>query len=214
MTAKDRIKILQKSIGVSADGVIGKNTLNAFARKYNKTRSQVIHFFANIHHESGGFTIVRENMSYSTPERIMQIFGVGKHSAKITLDQAKVLVKQPYKLAERVYGILNPSKAKELGNTVAGDGYNYRGGGALQCTGKADYLRYGGVELVNNPDLIGESAYYFTTAIAEFDIRKTWDLAKDLSDASIVAVRKRVNGGLNGIADVRNKINYYNNIWK
>lgn len=208
MTSKERIIYLQKTIGTVADGIIGRNTLNAFAKYYNKSITQTIHFFTQIHHESGGFSIGRENMSYSA-SRIMEIFGVGKHSAKVTVDQAKILAGQPYKLAERVYGILNPKKALELGNTNAGDGYNYRGGGALQITGKSAYKQYGGTELVENPDLVSESTYYFTTAIAEFDQRGIWALCKDLSDESLLSVTKRVNGGLNGLQDRRNKFNYY-----
>lgn len=208
MTSKERIEHLQKTIDTVADGIIGKNTLKVFSKYYNKSITETINFFTQIHHESGGFTIGRENMNYSE-SRIMEIFGVGKHSAKVTSDQAKILAGHPYKLAERVYGILNPKKAKELGNTKAGDGWLYRGGGALQITGKSAYKQYGGNELVENPDLIEDSTYYFTTALAEFDQRGIWALCKDLSDESLLAVTKRVNGGFNGLQDRRNKFNYY-----
>lgn len=208
MTSKERIQELQKLVGATPDGIIGGDTINKMSLKFGKTKIQIVHFLANIHHESGDFTIVRENMNYSE-KRIMQIFGVGKHSAKVTQDQAKVLAGQPYKLAERVYGILNPSKAKELGNIKAGDGWNYRGGGALQITGGNAYKKYGGQELYDNPDLVGESSYYFTTAIKEFDYSNIWDLAKDLSMESIKAVCKKINGGYNGLDDRINKINYY-----
>lgn len=213
MTAKDRIKELQKSVDASADGIIGRETLSKFAAKFGKTRVQVIHFFANIHHESGGFTIVRENMNYTAP-RIMQIFGIGRHSAKITVAEAGRLAGNPWELAERVYGLGNPKKAKELGNTRPGDGWKYRGGGALQITGGADYKRYGGQELYDNPDLIGDSAYYFTTAVRDFDAKNIWAKAKDLSEESIRAVCKAVNGGYNGLDDRRAKINYYASLWK
>lgn len=213
MTAKDRIKELQKSVGASADGIIGRETLAKFAAKFGKTRVQTIHFFANIHHESGGFTIVRENMNYTAP-RIMEIFGVGRHSAKVTVAEAGRLAGNPWELAERVYGLGNPKKAKELGNTRAGDGWKYRGGGALQCTGGFDYKRYGDQKLYDNPDLIGESSYYFTTAVREFDAKNIWAKAKDLSEASIRAVCRVVNGGYNGLDDRRAKINYYASLWK
>lgn len=213
MTAKDRIKELQKSVGTSADGIIGKETLSKFAAKFGKTRVQTIHFFANIHHESGGFTIVRENMNYTAP-RIMEIFGIGRHSAKITVAEAGRLAGNPWELAERVYGLGNPKKAKELGNTRPGDGWKYRGGGALQITGGADYKRYGGQELYDNPDLIRESPYYFTTAVREFDAKNIWAKVNDLSEASIRAVCKAVNGGYNGLDDRRAKINYYASLWK
>ncbi len=213
MTPKERIKVLQSTVGAAPDGIIGRETLTKFAAKFGRTRVQTIHFFANIHHESGGFSIVRENMNYTAP-RIMQIFGVGRHSAKITVAEAGRLAGNPWALAERVYGLGNPRKAAELGNTKPGDGWKYRGGGALQITGGSDYKRYGGQELYDNPDLIGESAYYFTTAVREFDAKNIWAKAKDLSEESIRAVCRAVNGGYNGLDDRRAKVNYYASLWK
>lgn len=208
MTREERIKILQRFAGAKPDGVIGRETVGKLASKLGKTKVQIVHFLANIHHESGGFTIERENMNYS-PQRIMAIFGVGKHSAKVTQAEANRLAGKPYELAERVYGLGNPSKAKELGNTKVGDGYKYRGGGALQITGGNAYKKYGGQELYDNPDLIGDSTYYFTTAIAEFNANNIWGLAKDLSENSIRAVCKKINGGYNGLDDRRAKVKYY-----
>ncbi|MGJ1366273.1 glycoside hydrolase family 19 protein [Sphingobacterium spiritivorum] len=214
MNRTERIKQLQTKVGAKADGIIGNETLSKFAAKYKKTRAQVAHFFGNIHHETY-FTVERENMNYTAP-RIMEIFGVGKHSANVTTDQAANLAGKPYALAERVYGLGNPRKARELGNTLPGDGYKYRGGGALQCTGGGDYLTYGtmlGIDLYNRPELITGEAY-FRTAIAEFDLRKIWDLATDIKEASIVAVCRKVNGGLNGLKDRREKTLYYYNLMK
>src|SRR5690606_6410654 len=101
-----------------------------------------------------------------------------------------------------------------LGNTKQGDGYKYRGGGALQCTGGGDYKKYAGQRLYDNPEMIETSEFYFTTALREFDARGIWSLAKDYSQSSILSVSKRVNGGTNGLQDRINKTNYYKGLLK
>ena len=213
MTRKERIKDLQRLIGANPDGVIGNETLRKFAERFNRTIVQTVHFFAQIHHESGGFTVGRENMNYTAP-RIMQIFGIGKHSAKVTVAEAGRLAGNPWDLAERVYGLGNPRKAKELGNIKVGDGVKYRGGGALQCTGGSDYNKYGGQRLYEKPELIETSEFYFSTALKEFDAGGIWGLAKDYSSSSILSVTKRVNGGTNGLQDRINKTAYYAKMFK
>jgi predicted chitinase len=77
-------------------------------------------------------------MSYNAP-RLLEVFGAGRHSAGITPGEAQALARRPEAIAERVYGLGNPSKARELGNTQSGDGFRYRGGGLMQTTGRANY---------------------------------------------------------------------------
>jgi putative chitinase len=79
------------------------------------------HILAQALRETGGFTILREKMNYSAP-RLFEIFGVNRHSAAITAVEAERLAFQPEAIAERVYGLGNPRKASELGNTEPGDG--------------------------------------------------------------------------------------------
>lgn len=174
------------------------------------TPLRIANFFAQILHESGGLRILRENMSYSA-SRIVEVFGVNKHSAAITSKEAPGLAKNPEALAERVYGLGNPKKAKELGNVVKGDAYMYRGGGPLQNTGgKAfkDIGDYMGVDLYHNPNLISDSRYTLYGAIWFWDKNKLNALA-DKND--IRAITRRVNGGYNGYDD---RVAYFNKVWK
>jgi putative chitinase len=69
-------------------------------------------------------------MNYSAP-RLLEIFGVNRHSAAVTAFEAEKLARKPEAIAERVYGLGNPRKARELGNTQPGDGFRFRGNGIL-----------------------------------------------------------------------------------
>lgn len=213
MTAKDRIEWLQELVGAGQDGVIGKETMSKFAAAFGRTRAQTIVWFANVIWESNNFKEDRENMKYSQGQ-IMKIFGVGRHSARVTLAESVTLQYKDYELAERVYGIGNPKKAQEFGNLKAGMGWLYRGGGALHCTGYKDYLLYGGKKLAENPGLISTKEFYFSTAIKEFDYKKIWAACKDLSFASVKAARRIVNGGENGLDEVFALVNKLDKIWK
>lgn len=114
----------------------------SYAKDKGVLRNQLAYILATIYHETGTKMLpVRENMNYSA-DRIVQVFGK-KHSAKVTPAEAQKLAYKPEALAERVYGLGNPSMAKRLGNTAKGDGWKYRGGGVDQRTGKANYIRVG-----------------------------------------------------------------------
>jgi putative chitinase len=160
----------------------------------------VAHLMAQISHENGGGTIVRENMRYRAP-RIMEIFGVGRHSAKVTEAEAARLAGRPAELAERVYGLGNPRKARELGNTQPGDGFRFRGGGDLQLTGGDAYRKFGavaGVDLAADPDQIADPEISFRVAVAEFVALRCVEPAKR---DDVRTVTRRVNGGTNGLAE-------------
>jgi putative chitinase len=91
--------------------------------------------------------------------------------------------------------------ATRLGNTQPGDGFRYRGRGPIQITGRANYEKYGdllGVDLVGNPDLAATPQYAFSTAGLFWKLNGLNELA-DVQD--FIAITKRINGGLNGLAE-------------
>lgn len=158
------------------------------------------HFLAQISHECGAGTIVRENMNY-TAQRLMQIFGVGVHSAAITSGEAAALAHHPEQIAERVYGLGNPKKAKELGNTRPGDGWKFRGNGMLQLTGGGSHKHIGditGFDLYDHPEMLEDPATSFRVAAVEF---KALNCIPAAQADNVVLVTKRVNGGKNGLAE-------------
>ena len=88
---------------------------------------------------------------------------------------------------------------KDLGNTHAGDGKRYRGRGAIQLTGRANYRKFGAlidVDLENNPVLAEEPQYSAMLAGAYWNDRKLNQFA-DKDD--IRTITKRINGGYNGL---------------
>jgi putative chitinase len=102
---------------------------------------------------------------------------------------------------ERVYGLGNPRKAHELGNTEPGDGYRYRGGGMLQTTGRSNYRRMGqkcGVDFEGHPELVLSAEHALKPALAEWSEGQL-NAAADRDD--IRAITKRINGGYNGLND-------------
>lgn len=194
------VKIIQKHVGAIQDGIIGNETLSKFRQKYGISKAMTAHFFGNIDHESGGFRIVRENMNYSAT-RLLQVF-----PRYFTKETATQYANKPEAIGNRVYG-------GRMGN-APDEGYKFRGRGFLQLTGKNNYRAFGeyiGVDLIDNPDLAATD-YPLESAIFFFQSNKLFSLVDDISKLSIQKVRRRVNGGLNGINDVRNKVHKYYNL--
>ncbi len=164
------------------------------------TPLRMAHFLAQALHETGCFTVLRENMSYSAP-RLLQIFGVGNHSAAITPAEAIALAHRPADIAERVYGQGNRHKAEELGNTKEGDGFRYRGNGILQMTGRGAHHDIGlecEVDFENNPEAATAPEHALKPALQEWT-RKGLNSFADLNNIRTITLR--INGGYNGITE-------------
>ena len=174
------------------------------------TPIRIAHFLAQVLHECGGGTVLFENTRYKTESRLLQIFGVGHHSAAIRPAEVPGLLNNAEALAERVYGLGNPKKAKELGNTRSGDGYRYRGGGLLQTTGGDAYRRMGekaGADFYDEPNLIVDPEYALKPALYEWAECHANDFA-DKND--IRTITRCINGGYNGLAE---RQAWFDRIW-
>lgn len=167
------------------------------------TPLRLAHFLAQVMHESDGLTIQWENLNYKTASRLMEIFGQGNHSAAVRWAEVPDLLGNPQRIAERVYGLGNPTKATELGNVQPGDGYRYRGGGILQTTGRGNYRRMGekcGVDFEARPELVVSAEHALKPALAEWS-EGNLNAAADRDD--ILTITKKINGGTNGLASRR-----------
>lgn len=90
---------------------------------------------------------------------------------------------------------------KGLGNTEQGDGIRFKGRGLIQITGRANYKACGtalGLDLIAEPELLEQPVNACRSAGWFW---KTHGL-NELADAGDqVKVTKRINGGINGLAD-------------
>lgn len=180
------------------------------AREYGITTPlRQAHFLAQVFAETGGGFVLQENMSY-TAARMLEIFGVGRHSAKITPAEAETLARKPELLAERVYGAGNPRKMAELGNRP-GDGFPFRGTGPMQSTGRAAAKAWGdklGVAFAENVALMLAPRWVMMPPLFEWQKINGNRLA-DQND--IRAIRRAINGGYNGMAHAEE---WFDKLWK
>ena len=89
----------------------------------------------------------------------------------------------------------------DLGNTVPGDGSKYRGRGLIQITGRANYAACGealGIDLITHPELL-EQPQYACLSAAWFWATKGLNTLADAGEFNTIT--RRINGGLNGLAD-------------
>ena len=197
------LKSLQEKIGVTADGAFGPGTMKKAMEFYKFTPERAAHFFAQTAHESGNFKAFSENLNYGAKG----LLGIFKKYFP-TESKALEYERKPEKIANLVY-----ASRMGNGNEASGDGYKFRGRGALQLTGKDNYQAFSDYmkkpEIMTNPDLVA-TEYSFESAIFFFDKNKLWDICdKGVSKDTILALTKRINGGTHGLEDREQKTNKY-----
>jgi len=147
-------------------------------------------FFAQMSHECGGGTITEENLRY-TAKRMTQVWP----RRFPTIAAAMPYALNPVALANKTYG-------GRMGNRPGtNDGWNYRGRGLIQITGRDGYAQVGkiaGLDLVNHP----EDANNPMTALRVAAAFWKWKGLNGPADrGNYTQVTKLINGGTNGMAD-------------
>jgi putative chitinase len=102
----------------------------------------------------------------------------------------------------------------DLGNTEPGDGYQYRGRGPLQLTGRAGYAKIGGqigADLIDHPDLLLTDMGLSAKSAAQFWINVGANQWADVDNLG--KVTKLVNGGLNGFASRQGNLTRLKALW-
>jgi putative chitinase len=176
----------------------------------NENALRVAHFMAQACHETGGFTILTESLTYTHAERIAAIWPYQRANPKPhqfkSAEEAAPYVRNAEKLANRVY-------AGRMGNVNPGDGWKFIGRGMIQLTGRESYEKFGallGIDLEGNPDLAIDPRYSLAIAAVEWQ-RSGCNAKADAND--VKAVTKAINGGYIGLDERRALLAQTKAIW-
>ena len=148
------------------------------------TPKRLAHFLGQGLIETGFLNHVRENMSYSE-QGLLKTFSVYKNNPAL----AKKHARNQRLIANTTYGT-------RMGNKGGDDGWNYRGRGFIQLTGRNNYEKYAdltGFDIVNKPDLIAKNLKASIAVAAEFWKQNNLNQYADLDD--IKKVSRAINYG-------------------
>ena len=169
--------------------------LNAFNKVFEKyqinTKERVAGFLAQCGHESLDFTVLKENLNYGAK-------GLRGTFSKYFPDDATAAKyeRKPEMIANRVY-----ASRMGNGNEASGDGYKYRGRGAIQLTGCSNYTAFA----KDIGKTIDETIVYLETLEGAIE-SACWFWKKnglnEIADKKdITLMTKRINGGTIGLED-------------
>ena len=176
-------------LGIGIEWVPALN--DTFAKFQIATVRQQASFIGQCSHECGNFRTLTENLNYRA-ETLMKLWP----KRFPTLEFAKQYEKNPQKIANSVY-------ANRMGNRdeASGDGYRFRGRGAIQCTGHSAYFHAGkalGVDFVMNPDLLATPQY---AALSAGWFWSTHNCNALSEGQDWIGLTKKINGGTIGLKE-------------
>jgi len=172
--------------------------LNLILPKYKiETSNQIAAFLAQCGHESSDFTRLEENLNYSA-EALRRVWPNRFPSDVISNQYAR----RPQLIANKVY-----ADRMGNGNEASGDGWKYRGRGAIQLTGCNNYTAF--AKYINQP--VSDVVDYLSTiqgAIESACWYWTTNNLNTLADkADIIGITKKINGGAIGLKERTDKFN-------
>ena len=178
----------QEQLGLAPDGIMGPNTAKAMMADLNITsKVNFAIWYAQVEHESGHFKAGRENLNYSA-DALKKLFG-----KYFKPGEAEQYARQPEKIANRIY-----ANRMQNGDEASGDGWRYRGAGALQLTGRGNitaYFKSVGLPEDSCPDILLEPKHYFRTAVWFFDTNNVWENCYSTTKECVLACSRHVNLG-------------------
>jgi len=173
----------------SVDAAVWFAALDENLNKYQiTTKQRVAAFLAQTFIESGKFTILQENLNYSS-QSLIAVF-----PSHFNIATANIAAHNPTAIANVVY-------ANRMGNNnaMSGDGWLFRGRGIIQITGRYMYTLcshdlYNDDRLVQNPDQLLQPE---NAVLAACWFWTTHDLNTYADNSDMVMITKRINGGTN-----------------
>jgi len=198
-----RWQVQDKAIGAIVNGMIATQEI-VFA-KYGITQDlEIVHFMAQISEECGRGTEMTESLDY-TPAKLLKQWKTHFTSLQAqNYGRTKDHPANQKMIGELAYG-------GRMGNAPAPaeDGYNFRGRGLIQTTGRDGYTTLGkrvGLDLVKSPELVSDSTHALECAVAEFVHYP--NMLKYCLDDNLLAVSALINVG--HLVNDPNQINGYN----
>lgn len=176
-------KAFQAKLGVGADGVLGPGTFGALFRQIGAPEAIAAEFGI-----AGAVYFSQYGLLNST-------LRLAHFLAQLAHESDSFHAMEEYASGRAYEG------RADLGNTQPGDGVRFKGRGPIQCTGRANYRRYGrliGIDLERHPEVAAIPSIGLHVALEYWRDRGLNTLA-DLDD--VMAITRRVNGGLNGFDD-------------
>ena len=188
------IQIFQYETNIPVTKEIDLITVEKMQEKFQITDEQLANFLGQLHHESGGFKYISENLNYS-------ISGLKRVFSKYFKTQSMLekYARKPEKIASRVY-----ADRMGNGNEKSGDGWKFRGRGVIQITGFNNYNAFS--KYVNDPSVITNphivlNKYVWDTADWFFRKNGLYDIATQVNESTTTKLTRRINGGYNGLKD-------------
>lgn len=191
---------LQKATGCSpANAALYLPFLQGTMKAYDiTTPKRMAGFLSQISHESAKFTQLTESLNYSV-DGLMLTFGRHRISKEDAWEFGRTMKRQANQIAiaNAVYG--GEWGRKNLGNTMPGDGWKFRGRGLKQLTGRDNYARCGaaiGEKLTDDPDRL---LMPINACLSAGWFWKTNNLNAWADRGDVPGMTKIVNGGANGL---------------
>lgn len=203
------ISELAKAVGISEDlAALWWSPLTKAMERYQiNTPLRQAHFLAQVGHESNSFRAGRESLNYSI-SGLLNTFSRSRISVSDANKYGRIDGKQSANqeaIANTVYG--GEWGRVNLGNTQEGDGWKYRGAGLIQLTGRANFTKLNqalNFDLVNRPERVAEDNLISAMAAAWFWDSRGLNALADKDD--VVAITRKINGGVNGLDDRKKRL--------